>query len=93
MEDSDLVTVLNVLSAALYDNGLTAMMVTDFPHSVEASIADGIIRLGTEDRDGDVLRTFQILKMQGGSHSLSRYAMALSEQGMVMSRLIKKVIE
>lgn len=93
LDDSDLVTVLNFLSAALYDNGLTAMMVMDFPQSVEASIVDGIIQLGAEDRDGDMLRTFQILKMRGGPNSLSRYAMTLSEQGMIMSRLIKKVIE
>lgn len=93
LNEPQLVTVFNMLSASLYDKGLTAMMITDAPRFVESSISDGMIRLGAEDRDGDILRTFQVMKMRGASHSLSRYAMTLSEQGMIMSRLIKKVME
>jgi circadian clock protein KaiC len=93
LEESELVTVLNGLSSVLYNNGITAMMVTDMMHHVALSMADGILHLEAEDREGDVLRTIQIQKLRGNAHSLSRYAMMLSQEGAILSRLIRRMME
>jgi circadian clock protein KaiC len=90
LEESQLVTVLNGLSSTLYDNGITTMMVTDVMHHVALSMADGVVHLEAEDREGDVLRTVQVRKLRGCAHSLSRYAMMLSKEGTIMSRLIRR---
>lgn len=93
LEESQLVTILNGLSSVFYNHGITAIMVTDVMHHVALSMADGIMHLEAEDREGDVLRTIQVQKMRGNAHSLSRYAMMLSHEGTILSRLIRRMME
>lgn len=75
----------------------TALMVSELlpnakgysQYGVEEAVADGIILLGNLKRRGDLLRTLQIIKMRGTSHSRAEYVMDLTPIGIMLSPLLK----
>jgi len=53
-------------------------------------ISDGIIFLGDFERKGDLIRTLQIVKIRGSSHSRTKYAMSISaKNGVELAPLFK----
>ena len=49
-------------------------------YGIEEFIADGILFLGDVERKGDLIRTLQIIKMRGTSHSRTKSAMSISSK-------------
>jgi circadian clock protein KaiC len=59
-------------------------------YEIEEFISDGIIFLGDEERKGDLIRTLQVVKMRGVSHSRARFAMNIStRRGLEIVPLLK----
>lgn len=59
-------------------------------YGIEEFIADGIIFLGDIERKGDLIRTFQIIKMRGIPHSRTKFAMSISSKdGVELAPLLK----
>jgi len=59
-------------------------------YDVEEFIADGIIFLEDIERKGDLIRTFQLIKMRGTSHGRTKFAMSLSsEKGVELAPMLK----
>jgi len=59
-------------------------------YGIEEFISDGIIFLGDFERKGDLIRTFQIVKMRGASHSRTKYAMSISSKnGVELAPLLR----
>jgi circadian clock protein KaiC len=49
-------------------------------YEIEEFIADGIFFLSDLERKGDLIRTFQIVKMRGTNHSRSKFALSMSSK-------------
>jgi len=49
-------------------------------YGIEEFISDGIMFLGDFERKGDLIRTFQIVKMRGSAHSRVKSAMSISSK-------------
>jgi circadian clock protein KaiC len=83
--------LLSELSIVLYKNGCTALLITgeETCKSIEGRVADGIIMMGNYDRRGDLLRTMQVGKMKGTSHSRSKYVIDLTPAGVLVTPLLK----
>jgi KaiC/GvpD/RAD55 family RecA-like ATPase len=59
-------------------------------YGIEEFISDGIMFLGDVERKGDLIRTFQIVKMRGAAHSRTKYAMSISSKnGVELTQLLK----
>ena len=59
-------------------------------YGIEEFIADGIMFLGDIERKGDLIRTFQLIKMRGTNHSRTKYAMSISaKNGIELAPLLK----
>ncbi|MCX6664992.1 MAG: circadian clock protein KaiC [Euryarchaeota archaeon] len=59
-------------------------------YEIEEFISDGIIFLGDVERRGDLIRTLQIVKMRGTSHSRTKFAMNIStDRGIELLPLLK----
>jgi circadian clock protein KaiC len=59
-------------------------------YGIEEFISDGILFLGDIERKGDLIRTFQIIKMRGASHSRTKAAMSIStKNGVEFAPLLK----
>jgi len=56
---------------------------------VEEAIADGVIVTGNLERRGDLLRTLQVVKMRGTSHSRAKYVLDLTTAGVLLVPLLK----
>lgn len=91
--------VLLLLSEMVYRKGCTAVLVADVEPSastdlaitatMESIIADGVIVLGNHQRRSDLLRTLQVLKMKGASHSRSKYVIDLTSCGILITPLLR----
>ncbi len=91
--------LLLTLSEMMYRKGCTAMIVADvepsstpdlaFTATMESIIADGVIVLGNHQRRSDLLRTLQVLKMKGASHSRSKYVIDLTSCGVLITPLLR----
>ena len=89
------------LGSSLAAMGCTTLLTSEIPpagegevkyskYGIEEFIADGIIYLSDIDRKGDLIRTMQIIKMRGTSHSRSKSAMSISsDRGIEISTLLK----
>lgn len=89
------------LGSSLAAMGCTTLLTSEIPpttsgelkysrYGIEEFIADGIIYLSDIDRKGDLIRTMQIVKMRGTSHSRSKSAMNISsDRGIEISTLLK----
>lgn len=91
--------LLLMLSEMMYRKGCTAVLVADVEPSstpdlavtatMESIIADGVIVLGNHQRRSDLLRTLQVLKMKGASHSRSKYVIDLTSCGILITPLLR----
>jgi circadian clock protein KaiC len=79
------------LSNAFYRNECTAILVSSGEKGdrIEGRVADGIIMMGNLERRWDLLRTMQIIKMKGTSHSRSKYVVDLTNAGVLVTPLLK----
>jgi len=74
----------------LYKSGCTALLVSS--RSATGALGagvDGIVMLGNLERRGDTLRTLQVLKMKGTSHSRARYVIDLTPAGVLLTPLLR----
>src|SRR5438309_930202 len=86
-------SVGTVLSA----KGCTSLLVSEIRSSeegyshwgVEEALADGVIVTGNLERRGDLLRTLQIVKMRGTTHSRAKYVLDLTTSGVLLVPLLK----
>jgi len=59
-------------------------------YGIEEFISDGIMFLGDLERKGDLIRTFQLVKMRGSAHSRTKSAMSISSKnGIELAPLLK----
>ncbi len=85
------------LGKALSDMGCTTLLVSELlpsaagysQYGVEEAIADGIILMGNLERRGDLLRTIQVIKMRGTTHSRAKYVLDLTPIGILLAPLLK----
>lgn len=86
------------LGLGLSELGCTTILTSETPprelrysmFGVEEFIADGIIFLSELERQNDLVRTLQVIKMRGTEHSRARFMMDLSEYGISLAPLLKK---
>lgn len=85
------------LGKVLSDLGCTTILVSEISptepryslYGVEEAIADGIILMSNLERRGDLLRTLQVLKMRGTTHSRAKYVLDLTLSGVLLVPLLK----
>ncbi len=59
-------------------------------YGIEEFISDGIMFLGDLERKGDLIRTFQLVKMRGAAHSRTKSVMSISSKnGVELAPLLK----
>lgn len=86
------------LGLALSTLGCTTILTSETPprelkysmFGVEEFIADGILFLSEMERNNDLVRTLQVIKMRGTEHSRAKFMMDLSEFGISLAPLLKK---
>lgn len=83
--------LLAELSDALSRSECTALLVSGAEKCdrIEGRVADGIVMMGNLERKGDLLRTMQVVKMKGTSHSRSKYVIDLTDAGLLVTPLLK----
>lgn len=81
--------------------GCTSIITSEVPphvfrysqYDIAEFIADGIIFLSDIDRQGDLIRTLQVIKMRGTSHSRTKFAMSLSpKNGVDLAPLLRSSV-
>ncbi len=85
------------LMKTLSSHGCTSLLVSEISpeeprysqYGVEEAIADGIIMMGNLERQGDLLRTLQVVKMRGTDHSRAKYVLDLTSVGVLLVPLLK----
>ncbi len=86
------------LGASLSSLLCTTLLTSEVPpkvlqysqYEIEEFISDGILFLGDLDRKGDLIRTFQIVKMRGTNHSRTKYVLNMSkEKGIELTPMLK----
>lgn len=83
--------LLGELSEAMCKSECTALLVSSSEkcERIEGQVADGIVMMGNLERKGDLLRTMQVVKMKGTSHSRSKYVVDLTDAGVLVTPLLK----
>lgn len=84
------------LGLVLSEIGCTTLLTSETPprklqysmFGVEEFIADGIIFLSEIERQRDLLRTAQVIKMRGTGHRRSKYFMELSAKGIALTPML-----
>ena len=62
-------------------------------YNVEEFISDGIFFLSDVERRGDLIRTFQVIKMRGAAHARTKFALSMSsDKGVELTPLLKSNI-
>jgi circadian clock protein KaiC len=85
------------LSQLVAQEECTALLVAEVPagderyspYGVEEAVVDGVILLGNLERQGDLLRTLQVVKMRGTTHSRAKYILDLTSVGVLLAPLLK----
>ena len=86
------------LGSSLAAMNCTTLLTSEVPprtfqysqYGIEEFISDGIMFLGDVERKGDLIRTFQIVKMRGSAHSRVKSAMSISSKnGVELTPLLK----
>ncbi len=88
--------ILNLMKT-LSAKGCTSILVSEISpeepryslYGVEEAIADGIVMMGNLERQGDLLRTLQVVKMRGTEHSRAKYVLDLTPVGVLLVPLLK----
>lgn len=89
------------LGMSLADMDCTSILTSETPprerrfsmFGVEEFIADGIIFVSEVERQNDLVRTLQVIKMRGTDHSRSRFMMDLSDLGIALAPLMTRTYE
>ncbi|HKZ90087.1 MAG TPA: ATPase domain-containing protein [Thermoplasmata archaeon] len=98
LEDRELIReFLLRLGMVLSAKNCTSLLVSEFTASevgysrlgVAEAITDGVIVTGNLERRGDLLRTLQVVKMRGTSHSRAKYVLDLTTSGILLVPLLK----
>ena len=72
---------LTILNCTTFLTSEVPPMVFQFSQNeIEEFISDGIIFLSDLERKGDLIRTLQVIKMRGTSHSRTKYALTMSSK-------------
>jgi len=79
----------------------TIIMISEIPpqtfiystNSVEEFIADGVILLSEFERKGDLLRSLQVIKMRGVSHSRNKHVLKITSDGIKLIPMFKAGID
>ena len=86
------------LGSSLGNMNCTTLLTSEVPpntfqyskYGIEEFIADGIFVLSDVERKGDLIRTFQLIKMRGVAHSRTKSVMNItSEHGVELAPLLK----
>lgn len=85
------------LGKSLSDRSITSILVSEIgPQSnryslygVEEAIADGVILMGNVQRQGDLLRTLQVIKIRGTTHSRAQYVIEITPLGIFLAPFLK----
>ncbi|HYS99188.1 MAG TPA: ATPase domain-containing protein [Thermoplasmata archaeon] len=85
------------LGTVLSAKGCTSLLVSEIRSreegysrwGVEEALADGVVVTGNLERRGDLLRTLQIVKMRGTTHSRAKYVLDLTTSGVLLVPLLK----
>lgn len=85
------------LGTELSAKGCTSLLVSEIGSAengysrwdVEEALADGVIVTGNLERRGDLLRTLQVVKMRGTTHSRAKYVLDLTTSGVLLVPLLK----
>jgi len=85
------------LGSMLSARGCTSVLVSEISpaeeryslYGVEEAISDGVLVTGNLERRGDLLRTLQVVKMRGTSHSRAKYVLDLTTVGVLLVPLLK----
>jgi circadian clock protein KaiC len=81
---------VGAIRGVIQKNSCTAFIIADSgPKGSLAAAADGVIVLGDIERNGDFLRTMQVLKMRGTGHSRAKYVIDLTPCGILTTPLLK----
>ena len=89
------------LGSSVATLGCTSIITSEVPprvfrysqYDIAEFIADGIIFLSDIDRQGDLIRTLQIIKMRGTAHSRTKFVMTLSSKnGVSLSPLLRSSV-
>src|SRR3972149_4605044 len=98
LEDRELIReFLLRLGMVLSAKNCTSLLVSEFTASevgysrlgVAEAITDGVIVTGNLERRGDLLRTLQVVKRRGTSHSRAKYVLDLTTSGILLVPLLK----
>lgn len=81
--------------------GATFLMVSEIPpqkfmysiFGVEEFISDGLFFLSEFERKGDLIRSFQVIKMRGIKHSRNKYIMQITSDGVNLIPFFKAGVE
>ncbi len=72
---------LTILNCTTFLTSEVPPMVFQFSQNeIEEFISDGIFFLSDIERKGDLIRTLQVIKMRGTSHSRTKYALTMSSK-------------
>ena len=83
-------TILNCTT--LLTSEVPPMVFQFSQYEIEEFIADGILFLSDIEREGDLIRTLQIVKMRGTNHSRSKYVLSMSSKnGVELAPLLQAV--
>jgi circadian clock protein KaiC len=86
------------LGSSLAAMNCTTLLTSEIPprkfqysqYGIEEFISDGIFFLGDIERKGDLIRTFQIVKLRGAAHSRTTSAMSISSKnGVELATLLE----
>ena len=86
------------LGSSLAAMNCTTLLTSEIPpckfqysqYGIEEFISDGILFLGDVERKGDLIRTFQIVKMRGAAHDRTKTAMLIStKNGVELETLLR----
>jgi circadian clock protein KaiC len=85
------------LGKSLSDINCTTILVSEIGpqadryslYGVEEAIADGVILLGNVQREGDLLRTLQCIKIRGATHSRAQYVIEITPIGILLAPFLK----
>jgi len=90
-------TFMREFTRTFQPRGVTVFLVSEVSpeahkyssYGVEDVLTDGVVLFSNLETRGDLLRTIQVIKMRGTTHSRSRYVMDLTPYGMVMVPVLK----
>jgi circadian clock protein KaiC len=79
------------LGETVYAKKCTTVVVSDCEEGAGKTYVpcDGLVRLSNIERQGNVLRVLQVLKMQGAAHSRSRYVFDVTSSGMLLTPMLR----